>query len=338
MRKEFAAAIFLLLAALFTACRTGGEPPPEAEPSYPVQSVELIAPAGTGSGYDVTIRSVAQCLADTQLVSVPLPVTNKPGSGGGVALSYLSENPGRDDILSVFSPPLCLINLNGSTSLNYQEDTTPIARLICDYGCFAVAADSPYQTLRQVMDTLKEDPSALRIGGTSSFGSMDHIQFLKAAQAAGVERLNQIPYTGFEDGTAAAQLMGGHVDVISIGISDSVGLVESGDIRVLAVTAERRVGSGLVAEMPTCVEQGIDMTFVNWRGIFGPKDMPDYALRFWEDILEKMTQTPEWEETCGRFGWDMAYQGHEEFKEFLQDVNGEYAALLDQIGMLESQP
>lgn len=120
MRKEFAAAIFLLLAALFTACRTGGEPPPEAEPSYPVQSVELIAPAGTGSGYDVTIRSVAQCLADTRLVSVPLPVTNKPGSGGGVALSYLSENPGRDDILSVFSPPLCLINLNGSTYLEIK--------------------------------------------------------------------------------------------------------------------------------------------------------------------------------------------------------------------------
>lgn len=338
MRREFVLVFFLLLAALFSACRTGADSPPEAEPSYPVQSVELIAPAGTGSGYDVTARSVAQCLADTQLVSVPLPVTNKPGSGGGVALSYLSEKRGQDDILSVFSAPLCLINLNGSTQLNYQGDTTPIAKLICDYGCFAVAADSPYQTILEVMDTLKEDPTALRIGGTSSFGSMDHIQFLKAAQAAGVERLDQIPYTGFEDGTAAAQLMGGHVDVISIGISDSVGLVESGDIRVLAVTAGKRVGSGLVAEMPTCVEQGIDMTFVNWRGMFGPRDMPDYALRFWEDTLRKMTETPEWRETCERFGWDMAYQGHEEFGKFLEEVNAEYAALLDQVGILQSQP
>ena len=338
MRREFSVVLFLLLAGLFSACRTGDDLPPEAEPSYPVQAVELIAPAGTGSGYDVTIRSVAQCLTGPQLVSVPLPVTNKPGSGGGVALSYLSENRGRDDILSVFSAPLCLINLNGSTSLSYQGDTTPIAKLICDYGCFAVAADSPYRTILQVMDVLKEDPSALQIGGTSSFGSMDHIQFLKAAQAAGVERLDQIPYTGFEDGTAAAQLMGGHVDVISIGISDSVGLVESGDIRVLAVTADKRVGSGLVAEMPTCVEQGIDMTFVNWRGIFGPKDMPEDALRFWESTLKEMTETTEWRETCQRFGWDMAYQGHEEFKNFLDVVNREYAALLDQIGMLQSRP
>lgn len=105
MRREFSVVLFLLLAGLFSACRTGDDLPPEAEPSYPVQAVELIAPAGTGSGYDVTIRSVAQCLTGTQLVSVPLPVTNKPGSGGGVALSYLSENRGRDDILSVFSAP-----------------------------------------------------------------------------------------------------------------------------------------------------------------------------------------------------------------------------------------
>ena len=139
-------------------------------------------------------------------------------------------------------------------------------------------------------------------------------------------------------GTAAARLMGGHVDVASIGISDSVGLVESGDIRVLAITAEERVGSGLVAEMPTCREQGIDMTFVNWRGLFGPKDMPDYALRFWEGVLAEMSETPEWRDACEQYGWDIVYQDHEAFTAFLESVNQEYAALLDQIGMLRIQP
>lgn len=338
MKKRAAIACLLLLACLTGACGADPDEAPEEAPPYPSQSVEMIAPAGTGSGYDVTIRTVAQCLEAAQLVSVPLPVTNKPGAGGGVALSYLDSHPERDDILSVFSAPLCLIHLNGSTSLNYLRDTTPIAKLICDYGCFAVAADSPYQTIGQVMDALKADPESLRIGGTSSIGSMDHIQFLKAAQAAGVEHLERISYTGFEDGTAAARLMGGHVDVASIGISDSVGLVESGDIRVLAITAEERVGSGLVAEMPTCREQGIDMTFVNWRGLFGPKDMPDYALRFWEGVLAEMSETPEWRDACEQYGWDIVYQDHEAFTAFLESVNQEYAALLDQIGMLRIQP
>ena len=268
---------------------------------------------------------------------MPLPVTNKPGEGGGIALRYLSENGGADSILSVFSAPICLIHLNGDTALSYGEDATPIAKLITDYGCFAVAADSPYETLGQVMQAIAADPKAVRIGGTSSIGSMDHIQFLKAAQAAGIQALDQIPYTGFEDGGAPAQLLGGHVDLISAGISDVVGLVESGDLRVLGITAEKRVGSGIVAQMPTCVEQGIDATFYNWRGLFGPKDMPDYAVDYWEQTLAEMVQTPEWAELCEKYGWDMDYLGREEFEAFLAGVNDEYAVLLEQVGLLGSE-
>lgn len=332
--------ILLLGAGLFLlscACKAPAAASSQPLSDYPKQSVEFLAPSGSGSGYDLTIRSVAQCLQDTKLVSVPLPTTNKPGGGGGVSLAYLSENQGKDNIISVFSAPVCLINLNGSTPLNYQDDTTPIVKLITDYGCFAVSKDSPYHTITDVMETLKEDPDGLRIGGTSSVGSMDHIQFLKIAQAAGVDRLDQISYVGFEDGTAAAQLMGGHIDVISTGISDVVGLVESGDLRVLAITSENRVGSGIVAEMPTCVEQGINATFCNWRGLFGPKDMPDYALQFWEDTLYQMVQTREWRDICEKYGWDMDYQGHDEFQVFLEDANEEYAALLEQTGLLQQR-
>lgn len=335
MKRSVALAVVLLAAALCTSCQQKAPASSQAAPAYPRQAVELVSPAGMASGYDLTIRSVSQCLQDTGLVTVPLPVTNKPGEGGGIALRYLSENQGADDVVAVFSPPLCLLNLNGDTPLSYGEDTTPIARLITDYGCFAVAADSPYETLPQVMEAIVDDPTAIRVGGTSSLGSMDHIQFLKAAQAAGVETLDQIPYTGFEDGGAPAQLLGGHVDLISAGISDVVGLVESGDLRVLGITAEKRVGSGIVAQMPTCVEQGIDATFYNWRGLFGPRDMPDYALDYWEQTLAEMAETQEWADICAKYGWDMDYLGHEEFLTFLDQVNREYAALLEQIGLLQ---
>ena len=303
---------------------------------YPKESMEFIAPAGAGGGFDLTIRSVANCLAETKLVSVPLPVTNKPGGGGCVALEYLDEKRGADNVIAVYSPPLCLINLNGTTALNYAENTTPIVKLITDYGCFAVSADSKYTSLKQLMDDLKLDPLSVRVGGTSSYGSMDHVQFLKIAKAAGVPELAEIEYIGFEDGSAAAQLMGGHLDVISCGISDVVGLVENGELRVLAITADKRVGSGIVADMPTCIEQGIDATFYNWRGLFGPADMPDYALAFWEQVLFDMAQTKEWERTCQEYGWDMDYLGHDEFLRFLDEVNAEYAELLEDIGLLKT--
>lgn len=302
--------------------------------SYPMESVQLIAPAGPGSGYDMTIRSVAQCLADTKLVSVPLPVISMPGGGGSAALDYLAQRQGEDDVLTVYSPPLCLIHLNGATELNYRDHTTPIAQLVTAYGLFAVRSDSPYTTIGQVMETLKRDPKAIRVGGISSTGSMDHIQFLQMAQRAGVMELEEIEYVSCQDGSAAVKLLGGQVDLISTGISDAIGLVESGDIRALAVTSDERVGSGIVREIPTCIEEGIDATFYNWRGIFGPKDMPVYALDYWEETLRQMSDSSQWLEICGKYGWEPSFAGHEDFTAFLGRVNGEYAELLGEVGFL----
>ncbi len=333
MRKILSVFCIIPLLLAVSSCKPHqGRPQPETE--YPKKFIELIAPAGPGGGYDLTIRSIAQCLLDTKLVSIPLPVTNMPGGGGAVALTYLDEKRGSDDILAVYSPPLCLVNLNGSTSLNYRENTTPVARMITDYGMFAVGKNSPYNSIGQVMEALKKDPLSITIGGISAPGSMDHIQFLQVAHKAGVANLDKIQYIGFQDGSAAAQLMGGHVDLISTGISDAIGLVESNDIRALAITAEKRVGTGLVSEIPTCIEQGIDATFFNWRGIFGPKDMPRAALDYWEDILSRLSQTPEWQDICERYGWEITYQEHEQFLDFLDEVNSEYGALLDEIGYL----
>lgn len=328
--------IVLLSAAVLLIMGCGRAEETEAEREYPLEAVELIAPAGPGSGYDLTIRSISQCLQNTSMVPVPLPVTNRPGGGGRVSLEYLKAAKGRDDVLSIFSPPLCLINLNGSTDLNYREDTTPIARLAVDYGCFAVKADSPYQNLNQLMDALKNDPNAAKIGGTSSAGSMDHIQFLKIARTAGVGRLKEITYEGFENGGAVAQLMGNRVDVLSAGISDVMGVVESGDIRVLAVTSEERLEGEVISRMPTCKEQGIDASFSNWRGLFGPKDMPEYAVRYWEQVLEDMVQSKEWETVCQKYGWKMEYANHEDFEVFLAQADEEYAILLEEIGLLRS--
>ena len=329
MRGRDRIAVLAVAVAVLAGC--GAKEPAVQEKTYPKEAVELIAPAGPGGGYDLTIRALAQCLQETGLAEVPLPVTNKPGGGGRVCLEYMHERRGTDEMLVVYSPPLCLIHLNGSTELNYRENTTPIAKLAVDYGCFAVKADSPYQTLDQVMDQLKRDPRSVRIGGTSSVYSMDHVQFLKIARAAGVTGLQEIPYEGFENGGVMAQLRGERVDVMSAGLSDVLGLMDSGDIRVLAVTAPERLEGEAVSQIPTCRELGIDAEFSNWRGIFGPEDMPDYAVEYWGEILQKMAGTAEWKAACDRYGWTVDFQNRTDFMKFLDEVSGEYEVLLREI-------
>ncbi|GAB6109695.1 Bug family tripartite tricarboxylate transporter substrate binding protein [Fusibacter bizertensis] len=321
-------ALSLVGAMALTGCSTKSN----SGSDYPKGSLEFIAPSGAGGGWDLTIRTVAKVLQDTKLVEANMPVTNKAGSGGGVNLAYMQTQKGSEKLISVYSPPILLIKLNGSSEFGY-EDTTPLARLITDYGAFVVPKDSKYQTITEVMDALKADPKSVKIGGNSAAGSMDHIQFLIMAKAAGVENLKDIDYISFQDGTATAQILGGHVDLLTTGLGDVQALVESGDLKALAHTGAERVGTGMLAEIPTCKEQGIDAVFENWRGLFGAPDMPDYAVKFWEDTLAKMVETEEWKTEADKHGWAPAYLNQADFISFLKETNDAYKTILDEIGL-----
>ncbi|WP_319476572.1 tripartite tricarboxylate transporter substrate-binding protein [Marispirochaeta aestuarii] len=299
---------------------------------YPKGALDFVAPSGAGGGWDLTIRTVAKVLKDTGLVKVPMPVRNNPGAGGAVHLASLQEKPKADNIITVYSPPLILTKLSGSTDLNY-ENVTPLANLIADYAVFVVKADSKYNSIMDVMNDLKKDPKSVKIGGTSSAGSMDHIQFLIMAKAAGVKNLRQIDYVNFND-SGAAQVMGGHIDLFSTGLSEVRGLIESGDLKALAQTSDHRVGEGVVAAIPTCMEAGIPETFVNWRGLFGPPEMPQYAVDFWVNTLNQMVKTEEWKQAKIKNGWDDYYMEGPEYLEFLKKVDQSYRGILDEIGML----
>lgn len=331
MRRFF---VFLVIILTFSLVALGCSSTTTSEQQdYPKKAMEFIAPGGAGGGWDLTIRTVAKTLEDAKLISVATPVTNKSGGGGGVGLAYLQEKKGNDGIISVYSPPLLLINLTGATEYSYK-DTTPIARLITDYGAFAVAKDSPYKSIVDVMEALKKDPKSVKIGGNSSAGSMDHIQFLLIAKAAGVENLKEIDYVSFQDNSGAAQVMGGHLDLLTTGLGEVRALAESGELKVLATTAEKRVGKGIIADIPTAIEQGIDASFKNWRGLFGPPEMPEYALNYWEDVLAKMVETSEWKQAAENNGWDLSFADSEDFKKFLNEQNENYKGILQEIGML----
>ncbi len=297
---------------------------------YPPRTISMVAPGGAGGGWDLTIRTVAKTLKDTGIIESNMPVTNRPGGGGAVNLAYMQTKKTAGDLISVYSSPILLTNLTGSSKYSYQ-DTTPLARLITDYGAFVVAKDSKFHSIKEVIESLREDPKSVKIGGTSAAGSMDHIQFLLVAKAAGLNNLNQIDYISFQNGGSVAQVLGGHVDLLSTGLGDVGQLVESGDLRALAQTAARRVGEGEVAKIPTVKEQGIDVTFENWRGLFGPKEMPDYAVKYWGDALAKMVKTPEWAEARKRNGWDDAYQTGADFEKFLEKTNEKYKTVLAEV-------
>lgn len=318
--------VVVLLSLVLSAC--GGAPAAK----YPERSIDIIAPANPGGGWDTLARTVQVSLETEKLVSQPLTVTNKPGGGGGVGLAYMQTQKGSDYTLVVYSPPLIINNINGTFEGKSYKDLTPLAKLITDYQIIVVKADSPFKTLEDLLNALRKDPKSQKYAGVSSPGSMDHIAFAKIAKAAGIDpkAMDYIAFAG--GGEATTALLGGNVAFLSTGIGESVAQLQAGTIRALAITAPERLKSDLLKNVPTVKESGYDVTYEIWRGIFGPADMSPAAKAYWEATIKKMVASPTWKAQLEKLNWRDAYTGSEEFTKFLGTETDTYKTLLSDLG------
>jgi len=295
----------------------------------PDRSIEFIAPAAAGGGWDTTARMLARTIDENHLSDQSFGVVNKPGGGGAVAWAYIHK---RNDPHNIFisSPPLHFVELAGQSPYGYK-DFTPIVNLIADYGAFAVREDAKWDTLEELFADMREDPTQVTTIGVSSPGSMDHMQFILFAQAAGVD-ITKIRYVSDQDGGAMTSVLNGSVDVISTGVSEAAEQARAGKMKVLGITAPERLDGEFLSTLPTGMEQGIEAEFVVWRGVFGPPDMTDEQLAYYEHVFKEASDSPEFAEVREAYGWDESYMGPEEFGEFLDQQSIELEAALEELG------
>ncbi|MCG1020869.1 tripartite tricarboxylate transporter substrate binding protein [Sutcliffiella horikoshii] len=330
--KNKASAVGLtLLLSVTAACSssTGGT---SADGTWsPQKPIEMVAPAGAGGGWDTTARMVAQTFEQEELIDKRMPVVNKPGGGGAVAWSYIAKKEADPHHLFVSSPPLLLVPLNGQSDNTY-EDFTPLANVIADYGAFAVRADAKWNNLNELFEDMRKDPASITVIGVSSPGSMDHIQFVKIAKAAGVD-ITKVKYVSEQEGGTLTALLNGSVDVYSAGTAETVEQVKAGKIKVLGITAEERLEGEVLSDFPTAKEQGINETFVNWRGFFGPANMDEAAVAYYVDKFSKLNESDAWDGIRKKYGWNELFMTGEEYQEFLKKENEEMQALLEELGL-----
>ncbi|KAA0561539.1 tripartite tricarboxylate transporter substrate binding protein [Bacillus sp. CH30_1T] len=333
MKTGIMAIILSSLLVVTTACggansASNSESDGEWSPSKPI---EVVAPAGAGGGWDTTARTVSKVMEEQKIIEERMAVVNKPGGGGSVGWSYIDSKKGDNHTMFVTSPPMFFVPLNGQSTLSHK-DFTPIAGVIADYAAFVVDADSPFDTMNDLVDALKKDPTSVSIVGVSSPGSMDHMQFVKAVKAAGVD-VKKLKYVSAQDGSGMSMLLGGKVDVYSTGLAEASEQARAGKVKVLAITAPERLEGDTVSEFPTLKEQGIDDEFVVWRGFLGPKDMDPDAVSYYEKAFKDMIETDQWKEMRDKFGWTDNYMSSEEFSTFLDEEYKEIEALMEEIGL-----
>ncbi|MEN2768580.1 tripartite tricarboxylate transporter substrate binding protein [Ornithinibacillus xuwenensis] len=333
MKKYVVMIAITILVAILAACssdETSGNEKASGD-WKPEQAIEIVAPAGSGGGWDTTARMAAKVFNEAGIIEEDIGVVNKPGGGGAVGWAYVAGFDGSNHNLFVASPPILLVPLNGQSEYGY-EDFTPIANVIADYGAFAVREDAPWDNLNELFADMKEDPESITVVGTSSPGSMDHIQFVQIAKASGVD-VTKIKYVTDPEGVGLTQLLNGSVEVFSTGVAETVEQVKAGTIKVLGITAEERLSGEVLEDFPTAMEQGIDASFVNWRGFFGPPNMDDAAVAYYEEKFKALSESDEFAEIRNQYGWNEMYMNSEEYQSFLAEQNETISALLDELGL-----
>lgn len=297
----------------------------------PSKNVEIVVGSAPGGSNDRTGRSVERLLNDLKLVPTSLTVVNKPGGGGNIMFSYVNGHAGDAHYLMVGTTAMLTNHIVGSGKLSHA-DFTPIASLFNDYVVFAVNSNSPSKTGKDLVERLKKDPQSIPLGFATSLGSHNHIAagLLMKAFGGSARDLKAVAFKGAAEGITA--LMGGHLELVTTAAGNVAPHVQSGRLRVVAVSADKRL-PGAFASVPTWKEQGVNLVYGGWRSIMGPKGLTAPQVAYWEGALRKASQSAEWKTELERNYWSDDFVTSVQFRKDLEKDYNDMKAVLVELGL-----
>jgi putative tricarboxylic transport membrane protein len=302
--KRWCIFVFPLLALAMSA-------PAGAQPAY--GHLRIVVPSAPGGGFDLTARAMQPVLRALGLVQTS-SVENIPGGGGTIGLArFVSAEGGRSDVVLVSGLATLGAIVTYQSVLTFG-DVTPIARLLSDYVVIIVPEASPFQSLSDLIEAFRRQPESISWAGGGPGGS-EQLLALLIADAIGVDpnRVNYIAFAG--SGESHPAILGGQVSVGLNPLSTVVPYIDAGALRVLGISSAERLPS---LDAPTLREQGVNVEFEAWRGVFGPPGMSSGDRRRLEAAVDSMVKSAEWRDTLVRYGWNDRFLSGSAFVRFLQ--------------------
>ena len=303
-----------------------------ASPGWkPEKNVELVVISGPGSGSDLLARMIQKLWQSKGIVETNVTVVNKIGAGAGLAMAYLNEHMGDGHYLMVSSSSFLTDYITGVTPYKYTE-FTPISVLGLEPILFSVKTESPIKTGKDLVDQLKKDPMSVTIGIANARGNHNHISVASVLKEAGGDpkKLKLVVFDG--SSKAMMALMGGHVDLVASSVDSSLQHIQTGKIRPIALTSEKRLW-GEVSNVPTWKEQGINVVYADIRAIVGSKGITDAQADYWDDAFAKLLQTDEWKKFRKDGFSESFYQNRKQCKEFLDTQYELHKSILTGLGL-----
>jgi putative tricarboxylic transport membrane protein len=298
--------------------------------AYPEKPIEFVTHSAPAGGSDIFARRVADLVGQQKIVPVPLVVVNKSGGSGAVATAYVATKKGDPYTIFATSAAIWTTLLKGEVPVSLS-DFTPICGLTQDPNVLFIKADSPYKNVKEFIAAAKLKRKGLSLGLTS-FGGSDHLVAHRLMKATGVE----FNIVSFKQGTEANMaLLGGHVDFGLSGPSETAGQIASGQLRVLATATDKRLP--YMPNVPTLKEEGINVSFVQIRGIWGTKDMSKDVVQYLETAFNKITKTESWNKYIENEMVMNAFIGSADYSKFLEREMKVLAQDMNELGLIKKK-
>jgi putative tricarboxylic transport membrane protein len=207
--------------------------------AHAASNIKMMIPANPGGGWDTTGRALGKAMLDAKSAET-VQYDNKGGAAGVIGLAqFVNANKGDANSLMMMGAVMLGGIITGKPQVGLDK-VTPIARLTSEYNVFVVPANSPFKTMKDVVEQMKKDPGSVTWGGGSK-GSTEHISASMLAGKVGVDpkKVNYVAFRG--GGEAIAAILGGNVKVGGSGYSEFAEYITAGKMRAIGVTSEKRL-------------------------------------------------------------------------------------------------
>jgi len=318
--------LFQFIVAGLSAAILGGVAPTVEAQGWPSRPLQLVVPFPAGGPPDILARTLAEFL--TRELGQPVVVNNRAGADTIIGTDAVAKAP-RDGYTMVVLGDSGIINSASGRKLPYdlKADLIPVSMILSGPQVVLVAQNSRFKTLGDLVSYAKANPGKVSFGSSGSATAI-RISTEIFNAAAGIDTLH-VPYKGVTP--ALNDMIGGQVDYVITGMSVAVRSIQGGKVRGLAVNARGRVAQ--LPDVPTALEQGVDVDTQGWYGLFMTAGSPVQAVDRMHAALTRAAQDATVLATMNKLGGSPAVMKRETFSAFVDTELNRIAALMKRLNI-----
>ena len=283
-----------------------------AQQAYPTHPITFINPFPPGGAADVVGRPFAAMLEP--IIKQPCVVETKAGAAGQVGAQFAATAKPDGYTLLIH-----IVSISGFAEVDKlfgrapkftRADFIPIARFTAGPVVLLTNDQQPYKTLKELVDDARANPDKLVFSSSGLYGAL-HLPTALFMKATGI-KLRHLPTNG--GGPALTALLGNNSQILVSSIAAASGQIKAGKLRPLGVFAPTRASS--LPDVPTMKEQGYDLEFYLWVGLFAPKGTPDAVITTLRPLTRQVAESEQFKVAMKNIGEDVAYLDQPEFAKF----------------------